>query len=470
MKCPNCGSIFQEGFICPDCNIDTFIFKKTRNLSIRLYNQALEKAYQMDLSGAIEDLEQSITFDKNNIQARNLLGLLYAEMGKMANALVHWIFSSSVVKEGNPATGYMSYLKKNGREMEKYNDAIVLYNQALYYLKHGSDDLAIIQLKKSLDINPDLVDAYNLMILCCIEDNNVQRAQHFIDLVLKKDAYNPTALRYAKYIGLPTYASNSNRRVERSRPVKENSTIISNKKTDGSPTIPKYRRKEKTSGLLAKRDIIAFALGVVISVIVLMVLIVPANNESKDNLIAELQSQVDIYSGETNMTPEEVLELRATASALEDENKLLRSEETKQANMELLQTAVSQLSDEDYEACVTTLDKIDTFGFGEEDLAKYNSVKVTAYPKAAESLYTQGKSDFLNNNYDDAQLNLEASLKYAENDNFIDDTYYYLGKIDESNGYIDSAREYYQKIISGYPDSNQLANAENAIGNLPAVE
>ena len=76
MKCPNCGFEFFEGFHCPDCGVDVYVFHKTRSASIRLYNEALKLAEERDLSGAAANLEQSLLFDKNNIQARNLLGLI----------------------------------------------------------------------------------------------------------------------------------------------------------------------------------------------------------------------------------------------------------------------------------------------------------------------------------------------------------------------------------------------------------
>ena len=79
MKCPNCGYIIQQGVVCPNCGVDAFIFKKTRNTSIRLYNKGLEQARVRDLTGAVKSLEQSILFDKNNYIARNLLGLVYHE-------------------------------------------------------------------------------------------------------------------------------------------------------------------------------------------------------------------------------------------------------------------------------------------------------------------------------------------------------------------------------------------------------
>ena len=166
MKCPNCGYIIQQGVVCPNCGVDAFIFKKTRNTSIRLYNKGLEQARVRDLTGAVKSLEQSILFDKNNYIARNLLGLVYHEKGQIADALKQWIVSASIEHKNNPASRYMETLQKDGRKMEKKNDAVQFYNQAIAYLQQGSDDLALIQLKRALDYNSNFVEACNLMTLC----------------------------------------------------------------------------------------------------------------------------------------------------------------------------------------------------------------------------------------------------------------------------------------------------------------
>ncbi|WP_458407266.1 tetratricopeptide repeat protein [Anaerotignum sp.] len=462
MKCPNCGFEFFEGCHCPDCGVDVYVFRKTRSASIRLYNEALKLAEERDLSGAAANLEQSLLFDKNNIPARNLLGLIYCEVGRIGDALKHWIISTSMLQDGNAATGYIDYLQKNAREMEKSNDAIRMYNQAIHYLKQGSDDLAVIQLKKSIDNNPDFLDAYNLMTLCCIEDKNAKRAQHFNEIVLKRDIRNPLALHYAKLLGNTSASPSPLKKAEKAK----TPTAISVKKTDSNPPIPRYKRKEKVNSVLEKRDFLTFLAGIGVAVIVILVLIVPALNESKNNKIKELETAVENYAGETDMTPEEVLAMRTELEKLQEENKLLRSEENKQANLELLATAVAQMTDGDFEACVTTLDTIDTVSFSEEDMAKYNSVKTTAYPKAADSYYTKGKSQFLSNNFTEAKTYLETALNYTSTENFVDDTLYYLAKIAEEDGDSMKAKEYYNKIVKEYPDSNQITNVKNALQNL----
>ena len=466
MKCPNCGFDFFEGCHCPSCGVDVYVFRKTRSASIRLYNDALKMAEERDLSGAAKNLEQSLLFDKNNITARNLLGLIYCEMGRIGDALKHWIISSSMQPEGNVAASYIDYLQKNAREMEKCNDAIRMYNQAITYLKQGSDDLAVIQLKKSIDNNPDFLDAYNLMTLCCIEDKNVKRAQHFNEIVLKRDIRNPLALHYAKILGNIPAASKKTENKTPEKSHRQQAAVVSVKKTDSNPPIPRYKRKEKTNNVLEKRDLITFLAGIGVAVIVILVLIVPALNESKNNKIKELETAVENYAGKTEMTPEEVLAMRTELEKLQAENKLLRSEENKQANLELLATAVAQMTDNDFEACVTTLDSIDTVSFSEEDLARYNSVKATAYPKAADSYYTKGKSQFLSNNFTEAKTYLETALNYTSTENFVDDTLYYLAKIAEEGGDTVKAKELYNKIVKEYSDSNQITNVKNALQQL----
>ena len=61
-----------------------------------MYNTGLERAQVRDLSGAIEALKQSLWFNKDNLQARNLLGLCYFEIGESVAAFSEWVISKSI--------------------------------------------------------------------------------------------------------------------------------------------------------------------------------------------------------------------------------------------------------------------------------------------------------------------------------------------------------------------------------------
>ena len=89
MNCMNCGAFLVDKDLdyCPKCGCNVLIQKKVDYLSRQYYNRGLEKASVRDLSGAIDCLKQSLIYNKHNIQARNLLGLVYFETGEVVAAL-----------------------------------------------------------------------------------------------------------------------------------------------------------------------------------------------------------------------------------------------------------------------------------------------------------------------------------------------------------------------------------------------
>ncbi len=466
MKCPNCGTNVSSGYICPYCQADIFIFQKMKNASMRFYNEGLQAAQERHLSQAITALEQSILFDKNNIIARNLLGLLYLEVGHIADALKHWIISTSLQPKNNFATEYINTLQKNARLMEKYNDAVKYYNQALHYLKQNSDDVAIIRLKKALDCNPQFLDACNLMTLCCLMEENEKRALHFIEIVLQKDCNNPLALHYLQQIEQPNHHATFS--LKKRKVSYENlPNVISVKKTDSPPPLPRYKRGEKkNTHLLAQRDFISFGVGILTATLVIFTLILPSFYEQQKQTIDTLQAKVEQFQGNTDMTPEEVAAMREQFQALQTENNQLRSEETKQANLELLETAIAKANEQKWEECMTALDTINTFDFSQEDMKKYNDLKATVAPKAAELFYNKGKTAFMSSQFADAKTDLEYCVKFLSTEDFADDVYFYLGKIAEQEKDVATAKSYYEKIQQQFPNSNQIEEVKAALEHI----
>lgn len=86
MNCINCGALLTDLDYCGHCGCNVLVQKKAYYLSNVYYNQGLEKASIRDLSGAISCLQRSLTFNKHNIQARNLLGLVFFETGEVVSA------------------------------------------------------------------------------------------------------------------------------------------------------------------------------------------------------------------------------------------------------------------------------------------------------------------------------------------------------------------------------------------------
>ena len=103
MRCIYCNTPLAAIDYCPGCGADVSLLKRIVRVSNLLYNRGLEKASVRDLSGAITCLKQSLKFNKENIDARNLLGLCYFETGEVVSALCEWVISKNLKPEDNLA-------------------------------------------------------------------------------------------------------------------------------------------------------------------------------------------------------------------------------------------------------------------------------------------------------------------------------------------------------------------------------
>ena len=151
MECYNCGAELTKEDFCPDCGIDVSVYKKIIRTANLCYNEGLARASIRDLTGAAEYLKACLRYNKNHKEARNLLGLIYFEMGETVEALSQWVISKNLHPRDNIAARYLDEVQKNPAKLEAVNLTIKKYNQALTYCRQNSCDLAVIQLKKAAE-------------------------------------------------------------------------------------------------------------------------------------------------------------------------------------------------------------------------------------------------------------------------------------------------------------------------------
>ena len=112
MNCPECGVYLSfHNRRCDKCNADLTSYRRLWSISNQYYNDGLNKAKVRDLSGAIQALKISLQMDKTNTNARNLLGLVYYEMGETVNALSEWVLSKNYQEHDNMADYYMNKMR-----------------------------------------------------------------------------------------------------------------------------------------------------------------------------------------------------------------------------------------------------------------------------------------------------------------------------------------------------------------------
>lgn len=198
----NCGAFLMDKELdyCPNCGCNVLIQKKVDYLSRQYYNQGLEKASVRDLSGAISCLKQSLIYNKHNIQARNLLGLVYFETGEVVAALSEWVISKNLQPNRNLAAEYINKLQANSNKLEAINETIRKYNDALNLCREGHEDMAAIRLKRILTQNPKLIKGYHLLALIQMKEGEYNKARRTLRKAARIDKTNTTTLRFLREI------------------------------------------------------------------------------------------------------------------------------------------------------------------------------------------------------------------------------------------------------------------------------
>ena len=200
MICYQCGCNLSEHDFCTNCGADVALYKKIIYISNRFYNEGLERANVRDLTGAITSLRQSLKFNKDNVEARNLLGLVYFETGEVVAALSEWVISKNLRPKKNIADDYIDMIQTNQNRLDTINQTIKKYNQALTYCNQDSLDLAVIQLKKVLSLNPRFIRAHQLLALLYINNEDWEKARRELTKCSEIDTNNTVTQRYLKEV------------------------------------------------------------------------------------------------------------------------------------------------------------------------------------------------------------------------------------------------------------------------------
>lgn len=276
MKCFNCGADLKDTDYCNNCGADVKLYRRMLRLSNAYYNEGLEKAKVRDLSGAIVSLRQSLKINKRNTDARNLLGLVYFEMGEVIDALSQWIISRSFQSQDNLADDYIEAVQKNPARLETINTTIRKYNQSLVYCGQGSYDLAIIQLKKVLSINMNLLKGHQLLALLYMKNRNYGKARAELKRVLAIDSTNTKALLYMKELdavaGKPSSKEPENKSKNKAMSVNKDSIAY----TVGNETIIQPAGVRDNFGL---HSVINVLIGLAIGAAVMWFLVFPAQQK-----------------------------------------------------------------------------------------------------------------------------------------------------------------------------------------------
>ena len=350
MNCMNCGAFLVDKDLdyCPKCGCNVLIQKKVDYLSRKCYNEGLEKASVRDLSGAISCLKQSLMYNKHNIQARNLLGLVYFETGEVVAALSEWVISKNLQPSRNLASEYINKLQANSNKLEAINETIRKYNDALNLCREGHEDMAAIRLKKILTQNPKLIKGYHLLALVQIKEGEYNKARRTLRKAAKIDKTNTTTLRFLSEIdeqtGVSTRLDRQNKRSKKQVDSSESDMVI---------RTPQYKEKSRVS--LFFTLIAGFAAGL----LAFYLLAVPA---IRQGIYREANQQIVKYSDAVSSQGAELTKAQSQAQesgdTVEAASKQIEEKKKKSSSYEALIEAYAALQQQNMDEAALKIQNV----------------------------------------------------------------------------------------------------------------
>ncbi|MBE5869105.1 MAG: tetratricopeptide repeat protein [Lachnospiraceae bacterium] len=465
MNCYNCGSRLSEHDFCTACGADVTLYKKIMRVSNLYYNEGLEKAGVRDLTGAVVSLRQSLKFNKNNVEARNLLGLVYFEMGEVVAALSEWVISKNLRPQKNVADVYINMIQNNASRLESINQTIKKYNQALAYCLQDSKDLAVIQLKKVLSLNPKFLRAHQLLALLYIDSEQWEKAKKELVKCSEVDANNTLTRRYMKEVDAmlePDEGVRGEAKRKKDEAVRyqsDNEIIIQ----------PLGVKEPKRSGVSTLLNLV---IGLAIGMAAIYFLVLPAavgkEREKANQQVLQISGQLD---GKTS-----------TIAEMEQQNEDLRTEiEELEAKLNgyvgeggtlntidgLLEAAKEYLNTGDVVATAERLQEIaDTVT--REDASEsfwnlYDVLFAKIGPEMSASYYATGSKAYGDALYDDAIKDLTQAVYYDPKNR---DALFTLGNAYMRSEDNENAIATYEKVIELFPDTQVANRAQSYIKQL----
>ncbi|NBH83576.1 hypothetical protein D7X88_11830 [bacterium C-53] len=466
MKCYSCGCTLSEYDFCTGCGADVKVYKKILYLSNMYYNDGLKKAQVRDLSGAVISLRQSLKCNKNNIDARNLLGLVYFEMGEAVSALSEWVISKNLKSKKNIADDFIKQVQGNPSKLDAINQAIKKYNQALTYCRQDSLDLAVIQLKKVLSINPNMIKGYQLLALLYMNGEEWDKAKKTILKAVKIDANNTISLTYLREIDKMLAAkeeagidSNGGKRKKKA-PKEEAITYQSGNETIIQP----LNGPERSGGT----TILNILVGMVIGVGIMWFLILPSRIQSEKSDINKNLVEVSNQLTEKSAAIEE---LNKRVEALQKENTELETQIEDYTGSDGVMNAADDLMAATYKyikepgnavEVMDLLEKIETsYVEGSESSEEFKTLYKLLFDevgtKAAAEYLSTGLEAFRSGDYTTAITDLTKAYEMDETNV---EALYNLAHSYRHAENTDKADELYQEVIDKFPSSVYARNAK----------
>ena len=337
--------------------------------------------------------------------------------------------------------------------------------------------MAIIQLKKVVNLNPKFVRANQLLALLYMmtgkRDNKV-RAKKLLTNISKVDVTNTTTIRYLKELSdVQVKGEQVPKKVTAQEP--EPRKMLPRVEADAYKPITPY--KEEKPSIMPFINIIV---GVLIGMALMGFVIIPHIQSNKSN---KENSEFKKYSEQKASSDSDVTTLKNEKQKLEEEIKSLKEENealtgdgtgdgsTLLMSYENLLAAIESHTAGDKITAAKKLVKVnEELLTGSKAKKVYEDIKEDTFGETSKSYFEQGRDAYNGEgeyagrkDYDKAIKLLQKSLDFDPDNT---DSLYFMGRCYQQKSDAEKAKEYYNKIVDEYPQSSRVGEANRRLREL----
>ncbi|HHV59673.1 MAG TPA: tetratricopeptide repeat protein [Clostridiaceae bacterium] len=341
---------------------------------------------------------------------------------------------------------------------DNIKNSAILYNKALENLKIGSEDIAIIGLKKAVSMNPEFLKAMNLLGLAYCIVNDFDSAAEVFRQVIDAEKNSVKALEY-----LNSISSANTGDTKAIRPKKEKEIKLKPAKSAAPSAAP----KEGDSTIKSfKFNTINYLLGAATGVAIIIFLGFiyfffldtgtdagnagninnPLDTAISQRIREELESE---YKEQLAAKDNEIGKLEQDLEAAKESANYLK-------NVILLNEVKHLFALEEYEKAADRFIEIKDLEFTGDDKKTFDKIKTDEMNKAIWSIYNQGLDYFKKAQYSQALERFVKVEGYVDEWSNMDWLLYHMGVCYKELNDSRKALEMFEKIKDEYQNSGTI--------------
>lgn len=353
---------------------------------------------------------------------------------------------------------------------DNIRNSIMLYNKALDDFRTKSEDMAIIQLKKAISLNPDFHEAKNLLgILYMYVGENDKAAQAF-QKVIDAEKNSIIALKYLKEIDSSYEPTVKKREKDKKRKDKRSRNTGPNQpleriesKTKASFSIKKLVRIWEYKPMDTARLLMGFIFGVVL---VFLLSYKYYFKEEDNEPLNQLKAENKVVIEQRDEIQREYDALNEKYQGLNSKFQEVKEQVDYYLNTSKLMEIEKLASESKYREAADAMLLLKNTNFTGVEKEKFDKMAQDIMPKAAQNEYNEGRNLYNNRNYREAVDRFERSRSYSGDWKYSVNNLYYLGVCYQELNNSTKALEVFEEVVNKYPKTAYSGYSQGRINQI----